>query len=203
MPARLRPDPAAVVHDVLSAGEVLQSVDGQVPAPSPGPPSRCRRRRSSARPCGRPRARRAPSCHAPGIIEPHRRGLLPKPHTRKPRLKLHTRMHWRGSIGAPCRIRTGDPLFTRQVLWPTELRRRVPADPEPLPRPYAGHCVKKERSTRVAHSWAHPPKRGCGPRAETKSAARKRREVTSSRRWPCSVRRGSPGSSGRSTACRR
>lgn len=29
-----------------------------------------------------------------------------------------------GFRGAPCRIRTGDPLFTRQVLWPAELRGR-------------------------------------------------------------------------------
>ena len=34
----------------------------------------------------------------------------------------------KGFRGAPCRIRTGDPLFTRQVLWPTELRRRGPAN---------------------------------------------------------------------------
>ena len=27
--------------------------------------------------------------------------------------------------GAPCRIRTDDPRFTRAVLWPTELRRRT------------------------------------------------------------------------------
>lgn len=26
---------------------------------------------------------------------------------------------------APYRIRTDDPLFTRQVLWPAELRRRA------------------------------------------------------------------------------
>ena len=30
-----------------------------------------------------------------------------------------------GVTGAPYRIRTDDPLFTRQVLWPTELRRRA------------------------------------------------------------------------------
>ncbi len=28
-----------------------------------------------------------------------------------------------GVLGAPCRIRTDDPRFTRAVLWPTELRR--------------------------------------------------------------------------------
>ena len=27
-------------------------------------------------------------------------------------------------VGAPCRIRTGDLLFTRELLWPAELRRR-------------------------------------------------------------------------------
>jgi hypothetical protein len=30
-----------------------------------------------------------------------------------------------GVCGAPCRIRTDDPRFTRAVLWPTELRRHV------------------------------------------------------------------------------
>ena len=34
---------------------------------------------------------------------------------------------WNGGVrGAPCRIRTDDPRFTRAVLWPTELRRRAP-----------------------------------------------------------------------------
>ena len=32
-------------------------------------------------------------------------------------------MKFRGG-GAPYRIRTDDPLFTRQVLWPAELRRQ-------------------------------------------------------------------------------
>src|SRR5699024_6087288 len=34
----------------------------------------------------------------------------------------------RTRAGAPYQIRTGDPLFTRQMLWPAELRRRGPTD---------------------------------------------------------------------------
>ena len=34
----------------------------------------------------------------------------------------------RTRAGAPYQIRTGDPLFTRQMLWPAELRRRGPTN---------------------------------------------------------------------------
>jgi hypothetical protein len=40
----------------------------------------------------------------------------------------------RAKLRAPCRIRTDDPRFTRAVLWPTELRRRAPADRDWMPR---------------------------------------------------------------------
>ena len=29
------------------------------------------------------------------------------------------------NVGASCQIRTDDPRFTRAMLWPTELRRRI------------------------------------------------------------------------------
>ena len=38
-------------------------------------------------------------------------------------------------VRAPYRIRTGDPLFTRQVLWPAELRRREGPAPNPVSEP--------------------------------------------------------------------
>ena len=48
-----------------------------------------------------------------------------------------------GGGGAPCRIRTDDPRFTRAVLWPTELRRHAPKTTldkvSPDPPPHGNH----------------------------------------------------------------
>lgn len=47
--------------------------------------------------------------------------------SRLPKVGLAEQSRIVGSFrGAPCRIRTDDPRFTRAVLWPTELRRRGP-----------------------------------------------------------------------------
>src|SRR5699024_11492662 len=58
-----------------------------------------------------------------GTVAPHAQDERPAAKKNPSTLCLQ-----RTRVGAPYQIRTGDPLFTRQMLWPAELRRRGPTN---------------------------------------------------------------------------